>query len=181
MERAGSPAFLLALLVGPIGCASPGTEGGQRALVLPLAPQSAERFQCGPSTLASVMAFHGQPVPEARIAEAIYSPTAKGVLLHDMAWFARKQGFEADVRSGNLDDLKLALQEEHPPIILLDLGISRIRKPHFTALTGVTDGGIFQIGPKRADDYVRMEVFARQWKRAGNQVLVIRPAALPPP
>ena len=142
-------------------------------------PQSNEHYQCGPSTLASVLAFHDAPVPEKEISSAIYSPTAKGVLLHDMAWYARKRGFQADVKTGSVDDLKRAVDNRQPPIVLLDYGIAGIHKPHFTAITGVTDGGIFQLGNKRADDFVRMDLFTHAWERAGNQYLVITPAGSP--
>ncbi len=169
-------ALLLALLLAHSGCASYCPDPGQRAQALPMAPQSSERYQCGPSTLASVLAFHDVPVPEDVIAKAIYSPTAQGVLLHDMAWFARQQGFAADVLTGGVADLQQAVDARLPPIVLLDYGVAHLRRPHFTAITGVTDGGIFQLNDKRADGYVRMNLFERLWKRAGNQYLVIRPA-----
>ncbi len=172
-------ALLLALLLTLVGCVSSSPEPGHRARALPMAPQSRERYQCGPSTLASVLAFHGEPVPEEVIANAIYSPTAKGVLLHDMAWFAREHGFRTDVRTGSVNDLKQAVDERLPPIVLLDYGIAHWRKPHFTAITDVTGGGVFQLDDKRADDYVRMNLFTRLWKRAGNQYLIITPAASP--
>lgn len=142
-----------------------------------MVPQSSERYQCGPSTLASVLAFYGSTINEETISKSIYSPTAKGVLLHDLAWYARAQGYQAELRSGNLYDLKQLVEDQQPPIVLLDLGIASYRKAHFTAITGVTDGGVFQLGDHRADEYVHMELFTRQWKRAGNQYLVITPAA----
>ena len=175
----GAGGLLLALMLTQVGCVSSRPEPGQRARALRMAPQSSARYQCGPSTLASVLAFHGEPVPEQVITEAIYSPTAQGVLLSDMAWFARKQGFRADVLTGGMDDLKQAVEERLPPIVLLDYGIAHLRKPHFTAITGVIDGGIFQLNDKRADEYVRMKLFTRLWKRAGNQYLIFTPAASP--
>ena len=171
-------ALLLALLLANSGgCVSSGPEPGERTRVWPMAAQSGERNLCGPSTLAVVLAFHGEPVPEKVIAEAIYSPTAQGALLSDMAWFARQQGFHADLRTGSVDDLQQALDQQLPPIVLLDYGIAILRKPHFTAITGVNDKGISQLNDKRADEYVRMRLFKRLWKRAGNQYLIITPAA----
>jgi len=175
----GASVLSLALLLTNAGCRSSSPEQDHRARALPMAPQSSERYQCGPSTLASVLAFHGKPVPEDVIAKAIYSPTAKGVLLHDMARFAREHGFQADMRTGSVNDLKQAVAERQPPIVLLDYGIAQLRKPHFTAITGVTGDGVFQLDDKRADDYVRMNLFTRLWKRAGNQYLVITPAVPP--
>ncbi len=179
-KRAGwgvvmAPALLL--MLG--GCASSGPGPGPHARALPMPPQSSGRYQCGPSTLASVLAFHGHPVPEDVIAKAIYSPTARGVLLSDLAWYAREKGFHADVRTGSLEDLKQALEQRLPPIVLLDYGIAHVQRPHFTAITGVVEGGVFQLDDKRADDFVRMRLFERLWKRAGHQFLVITPAVSP--
>ncbi len=177
--RRGAATLVATFLLAHAGCVAPGPEPYQRNRALPLEPQSSERYQCGPSTLASVLAFHGRDVPEAVIASAIYSPTAKGVLLHDMAWFAREQGFQAEVRTGSLHDLEQAVERQQPPIVLLDYGVAHIRRPHFTAITGVTDGGVFQLDDKRSDDYVRIALFTRLWKRAGNQYLVLMPPASP--
>lgn len=96
-----------------------------------------------------------------------------------MAWFAREQGFEAEVLTGSMAELQQAVDERLPPIVLLDYGIAHVRRPHFTAITGVTDAGVFQLDDERADDYVRINLFVRLWKRAGNQYLIIRPAAAP--
>ncbi len=46
----------------------------------------------------------------------------------------------AVVRTGSVADLKQAVDERLPPIVLLDYGIARWRKPHITAITGVIDG-----------------------------------------
>lgn len=170
------PAIIMAAITG---CVSSHPDADQHTRALSMLPQSNDRYQCGPSTLASVLAFHGTSVPEDVISKAIYSPTANGVILHDMAWFARKQGFRADLHSGSVNDLKRSVDERQPPIVLLDYGVAGFRKPHFTAITGVSEEGVFQLGNKRAADFVRMDLFTRLWKRAGNHYLVITPAESP--
>lgn len=174
--RIGITAVVLAMNMVNTGCVSPGPDSDERARALKMLPQSAARYQCGPSTLASVLAFHDAPVSEETIAKAIYSPTANGVLFHDMVWFVREQGFRAELRTGSVKDLERAVEERRPPIVLLDFGFAGFRKPHFTAITGVTGEGVFQLGSERADDFVRMESFTRLWERAGNHYLVITPA-----
>jgi len=172
--------FALAAMVvvlGQTGCRT--STPGPRPDVLPMMPQSSERYQCGPSTLASVLAFHGASVPEKTISTAIYSPTARGVLISDLAWFAREQGFHAEVQTGSIDDLRRAMAERHPPIVLLDLGFAGVRVPHFTAITGLTDNEVLFLGNQRADEYISLKAFTRQWERAGNQFLVILPSATP--
>lgn len=144
---------------------------------LTLAPQSGARFQCGPATLASVLAYHGVPVAESAIAAAIYSPTARGVLLTDLAWFARQKGLRADVRTGTEADLRRELAAGRPPVVLLDVGLAGLHQPHITAVTAWDEDGVRYLGTKLAGKTVSPKTFLRQWQRAGNQCLVIAPAS----
>ena len=174
--NAAAASFLLA---GLCGCLAVRHDAPDE--LLRLAPQSEARYHCGPSTLASVLCYHGAAVPEVRIAEAIYSPTARGVLLTDLAWYAREQGFQAEAEQGTRQDLQQAIDLGRPPIVLLDLGLGPLRRPHFTALTGFGPRGVFFIGTSSEVDYAPDHLFERQWKRAGNQLLVIRPPSSAPP
>ena len=113
----------LAIALGLIlACA--GSSGRAAAAAPPeylrLGPQSSALFQCGPTTLAAVLAFHGTAVPETIISEAIYSPTARGALLSDLAWYARSRGFRTELRTGTLEDLQKAVAGRMPPIVLLE-------------------------------------------------------------
>ena len=114
-------------------------------------------------------------VPEEDISKLIYSPGARGVLLMDLARVARDRGFATESKSGSLDDLRARVAAGLPPIVLLDLGAAGFRVPHFTAVTGVTEEGVFLLGPKTENDYITHTLFKRQWKLAGNQFLVLSP------
>lgn len=163
-----------------LGWAVPGLGAAASAAPAPtgltLAPQSSARYQCGPTTLASVLAYHGRPVAEADIARAIYSPTAHGALLTDLAWYARSLGFRTEVRTGTAADLKQALAQGLPPIVLLDLGLAGLRQPHFTALTAWDTDGVRYLNTKAAGKRLSLPTFTRQWQRAGNQYLLISPS-----
>lgn len=167
------PTALLALIALGLGGVATASEG----ITAPLAPQSSARYQCGPTTLASVLAYHGTPVPEATIASAIYSPTAHGVLLTDLAWYSRGLGFRTEIRTGTSADLQKAIARGQPPIVLLDLGIAGIRQPHFTAVTGWSEADVRYLSTKAAGKRVSQQTFARQWQLAGNQYLLITPAS----
>jgi len=179
--RLGFVAAVFSILaMGHGGCASKGPGDVKPSLVL--RPQSSERFQCGPTTLASVFAFHGVAVPEEDISKAIYSPTARGVLLMDLARVARDHGFATESRNASLEDLRWMVAAGKPPIVLLDLGAAGLRVPHFTAVTGVTGEGVFLLASKAENDFLSHSHFARQWKLAGNQSLVLSPpSSLPSP
>lgn len=140
---------------------------------LVMAPQSGSRYQCGPTTLASVLAFHGVAVPEAEIAAKIFSPSARGVLLTDLAWFARSREFRTEVRTGSKAELQAALAAGRPPIVLLDLGRGPLRQPHFTVIFAWDEQGVRYLSAKPAGQRVSHATFARQWQRAGNQCLLL--------
>ncbi len=166
-------AFLLLTVAG--GCATSPPSGIAPDLTLP--PQSQTRYQCGPTTLASVLFFYGVSLDEEEISDTIYSPAARGVLMTDLSRVAREQGFETRIRTGTLADLAEAVENRTPPIVLLDLGVGRHAIPHFTAVTGVDPSGVFLLGPRPDADFSSTPKFERQWKKAGNQFLVL----LPPP
>ncbi len=138
-------------------------------------PQSTEDYACGPSTLAAVLAYQGKPVPEENISAEIYSPTAHGTLLSDMAWYAQQQGLQAKVQQGTLEDLKDATLAGNPPIVLLDLGMLGVTKAHFSAVSGYTDDGLFILAVNNPRQFVATSDFARKWKNAGNFYLLITP------
>jgi len=166
-------AALIILWMSCGGCVS--VNSGGQIPTLAMNPQSSTRYQCGPTTLASVFAFHGLNVPEAEISEIIYSPGARGVLITDLARVARDRGFETVISAGNSDTLREAIAGGHPPIVLLDLGVAGFRVPHFTAVTGVTDEGVFLLSTNSKNDYLSHRKFKRQWTLAGNQFLILSP------
>ncbi|MCC5845757.1 MAG: hypothetical protein JJU05_16035 [Verrucomicrobia bacterium] len=171
--KPAAAAALICFWMGGGGCVSVGPDGQTPSLTMN--PQSSVRYQCGPTTLASVFAFHGVKVPEADITDVIYSPGARGVLLTDLARVARDRGFETHSGSGNLDTLRGAVAEGRPPIVLLDLGAAGFRVPHFTAVTGVTGEGVFLLSSTLKNDYLSHRKFKRQWTLAGNQFLILSP------
>ncbi|MCC5843365.1 MAG: hypothetical protein JJU05_03850 [Verrucomicrobia bacterium] len=157
------------------GCASRAPSGISPSL--DLRKQSDTTDHCGPTTLASVLIFHGVDLPEETISARIFSPTARGVLITDLARVAREHGFSADMRTGTLADLEETVNRGLPPIVLLDLGLGTRRVPHFTAVTGITENGVFVIGQSPADDFIPLRLFNRQWNRTENQFLLLSPSS----
>jgi hypothetical protein len=156
------------------GCTSLGPK--YETPVLSLAPQSTTRYQCGPTTLAAVLAFHGSTVAEQTIAASIYSPTARGVLITDLSHYARQQGFVTKIGTGSMMDLEAAVARGNPPVVLIDLGRGWVRQPHFTAIIGWSETGIAYQDSSPGGKWVSHQTFKRQWQRSGNQYLFISPA-----
>lgn len=156
------------------GCTSLPKE--ERGEVLNLAPQTSTRYQCGPSTLAAVMAWYGTEVEEETISAAIYSPTARGVLITDLARYARSRGFVTEIRTGTLADLEEAVAGGNPPIVLLDLGRGRMSIPHFTAIIGWSETGLAYQDRGAGGKWESQQTFLKQWKRSGQHYLSLTPA-----
>ena len=175
VHRPGFWSVLLPALVLLSCSAGLNTKAG--ATGLGLAPQSGARYQCGPTTLASVLAYHGGAVAEATIAEAIYSPTARGTLLTDLAWYAREVGFVTELRTGTWQDLQRAVEAGNPPIVLLDVGRFGTRQPHFTALTACGPDDANYLSTKSTGKQISRKKFERQWELAGCQYLLITPSS----
>ena len=159
-----------------LGC-SAGINTTVGAAGLDLAPQSGARYQCGPTTLASVIAYYGGAVAEATIADAIYSPTARGTLLTDLAWYAREVGFVTELRTGTWQDLQRAVEAGNPPIVLLDVGRFGTHQPHFTALTACGPDAANYLSTKSTGKQISRKKFERQWQLAGCQYLLITPSS----
>ncbi len=163
--------ILCAIVVIQNGCTSLGVK--EEAPVLSLAPQSTTRYQCGPTTLAAVLAFHGVTVAEQTIAASIYSPSARGVLITDLSRYARQQGFATEIGTGSMGDLQAAVARANPPIVLIDLGRGWVRQPHFTAIIGWSETGIAYQDSSASGKWVSHQTFKRQWERSGNHYLFI--------
>lgn len=65
-----------------------------------------EDFQCGPSSLATVLNFLGMEITPDEIAKDIYSKGARGTSDFDMIIFVQKRGFKAIQYTGSIEDIK---------------------------------------------------------------------------
>ena len=133
-----------AVLVLSLSCAPTAADapppGRARIQGVPFFPQ--EDFQCGPASLAGVLAFHGlDATPEALAAE-VFRPDIRGALGLDMALAARKRGLSARFYEGSATDLARGLNQGLPLVLLLDLGLGPVHRLHFVVATGFGPEGV---------------------------------------
>jgi ABC-type bacteriocin/lantibiotic exporter with double-glycine peptidase domain len=176
--------FLLCLIASlSVGCGArpfaevrPGIEArGHYIDGVPFVRQTSE--DCGPASLASVLAFHGRQPDLAAITAAVYLPKLGGTLPMDLERYAKDAGFRTDASSGSLDALRQAVRNNRPVICLLDLGFGLYRRPHYVTVIGFDDGNQLVIThdgevPDRTMGY---EAFGKAWERAGNWMIVVKP------
>lgn len=138
---------------------------------VPFYPQ--KKYQCGPSSLASVLNYWGIAVTPEQIEDDIFSESVRGTLTIDMVLYAQKKGLEAKQYSGTLDMLKKHIDSHNPVIVLVDYGIYPIQMNHFLVVIGYSyDALIVNSGNKR-EQHVRAADFMKIWKRTDYWTLVI--------
>lgn len=175
--------FLCALILLFCGCASgptPLPEGAKVLSGVPFFPQ--EDYQCGPAALATVMNYWyargGSPVRTGvdEIAQAIYSPGARGVLPTDLENYPGKKGFVTEKFTGSISRLREDIDRGIPVILLVDYGLSIYRLDHFLVATGYTGDGIVVNSGRKERQVVSNSDLEKVWKRTGYWALRLFPS-----
>ncbi len=164
-----------AVLVLSLSCAPKAADapppGRARIQGVPFFPQ--EDFQCGPASLAGVLAFHGlDATPEALAAE-VFRPDIRGSLGLDMALAARKRGLSARFYEGSATDLARGLNQGLPLVLLLDLGLGPVHRLHFVVATGFGPEGVILNSDQDQGRTVAWPEFLAQWNKTGRWTLWI--------
>jgi ABC-type bacteriocin/lantibiotic exporter with double-glycine peptidase domain len=131
---------------------------------------------CGPAALASVMAYYGRVIDQQRIAEATYTAQFKGALITDLENFARSQGFRTELGQGTIDAIKAVIGRRRPVIVLVDLGIWVVSRPHYLVLTGYDSEGFIAHTGYRPDEHIQYQKFEKIWARQGSTYLIVWPS-----
>ncbi|MBN2655324.1 MAG: C39 family peptidase [Nitrospirae bacterium] len=167
--------FLIASILFIAACSVSYLQPSKNAFILdtvPFFPQ--DDFQCGPSSLASVLNFHGVNVTPNDISAEIYSPKARGTLTIDMILYLQKRGLKADQYSGSMSDLKDKLRSGYPMIVMADFGFSSIQMNHFMVVTGYDNAGIVVNSGKSRSALISSRDFISAWQRTKNWTLWIK-------
>jgi predicted double-glycine peptidase len=128
---------------------------------------------CGPSSLASVMTFHGFPADQKTIGAAVYSEKLQGALITDLERYARQKGFETKSGRGTVEGLKTEIDRKQPVIVLVDLGFWVVSKPHYLVVIGYDDEGFTAHDGFEASKRYHYDEFREIWGKMGNAYLLI--------
>jgi ABC-type bacteriocin/lantibiotic exporter with double-glycine peptidase domain len=132
-------------------------------------------FQCGPSSLAGVFNYYGKNISPSQIAEQIFEEKIRGTLSIDMVLYARHQGFVAEWYTGDLNDLRENIDNNFPLIVMIDLGLGPIQKPHFLVVVGYDSKGVIINSGTHQHKTVPWNRFHNQWNRSSLWTLRIHP------
>lgn len=139
---------------------------------VPFYPQ--QEYQCGPSSLAGVMNYHGLNITPEKIADDIFSKSAKGTLGLDMVIYAKNKGVRAMQYAGSLDDLKANINSGYPLIVLVDYGFLFYQHNHFMVIIGYNDYGILVNSGSADKQFIDTESFVKTWEKTNYWTLLIK-------
>jgi ABC-type bacteriocin/lantibiotic exporter with double-glycine peptidase domain len=173
------PCLLAALLLGAAPCVAWGGPPGEprTALAVPIVVQAPEH--CGQAALVMVLRYYGAGAAALREADRAYDPALRGSLITDLAAAARRAGYEAGIETLAPDSLIALLASGVPPIVLYQNGRTPLTVAHFGVVTGWDPArASFTLNEGAASPrVVNRDHFAKRWRTAGSQALVVRAVA----
>lgn len=134
-----------------------------------------ERYQCGPATLASVLAYYRNPVDTDRIIRETYNETLKGSLMPDLENYAGTLGFKTESGQGTLQKIKDSVLARKPVIVLIDNGVWLAARPHYIVVFGFNEEGFIAHDGNHPSVLFRYMKFENAWKKMGKPYLIIHP------
>jgi predicted double-glycine peptidase len=146
--------------------------GGKIIADFPFYPQ--ETYQCGPASLAGVLNYLGLRTTPEKIAQDIFSKSARGTLTIDMVLYSQEQGFSAMDYYGSMKDLREQIDTGSPVIVMVDYGFSVWQKDHFMVVIGYNDDGVVVNSGRNQRQFIENNRFLDTWRRTGYWSLLIK-------
>lgn len=147
---------------------------------LPFYPQVED--QCGPASLATMLAARGVSVDPESLREKLYIPARGGALATEMTAQARRYGLLVYPLEPELDKILAEVAGGNPVLVLQNLGFDWMPRWHFSVVIGFDrgpDNVVLRSGYEPALE-VPFELFMKTWSRADRwAVAIVRPDHLP--
>ena len=141
---------------------------------VPFFPQ--KEYQCGPASLAMVLAWGGLQVDADELAPQVYTPSLKGSLQPAMITAARRHGRVAYPIS-EANALLKEIAAGHPVIVLQNLGLSWVPVWHYAVVIGYDlDKAIIVLHSGITNrKTTALKTFENTWARSKHWGLVVLP------
>lgn len=143
---------------------------------VPFFPQ--RDYECGPASLATVMAFAGIAVTPDDLVPKVYLPERRGSLQVEMLAAPRASGLVSWKLAPRLDDLLREVAAGAPVIVLQDYGVWPLPYWHYAVVVGFDRERrtlVLRSGEKRRLE-VPFSVFEYTWKESGYWAMAVVPA-----
>lgn len=181
--------FALILLLAVAGCAGPlrlnrpsaADSSLNRYLLttVPFFPQ--EAYQCGPASLAMLLAWSGVEVSPEDLAAEVYTPSRKGSLQPAIIAAARRHD-RITVELSDARQLGNEIAAGHPVLVLLNLGLQWYPVWHYAVVIGIDfdDESVILHSGTSPQKRMPWKTFAYTWARSDFWgLLVLPPTQLP--
>lgn len=141
---------------------------------VPFFPQ--ERYQCGPSSLAMVLAWSGLELTPENLIDDVYTPNLQGSLQPSLIAAARQYGRVVYPIEG-FKELFQEVGAGYPVIVLQNLGLNWYPKWHYAVVIGYENWGktIILHSGVTAAERLSGRVFQNTWARTDYWGLLILP------
>jgi ABC-type bacteriocin/lantibiotic exporter with double-glycine peptidase domain len=127
---------------------------------------------CGPSSLATLLRFHGIAADPAQLDVETRMAGVAGALITDLAAAARRRGLNAQVVDLDLPALRQRILGGEPVVLLLDVGTWPFSRQHYVVAYGVTPGEIVVNSGGTQALRLPSAQLDRQWLRMGRLAIV---------
>jgi ABC-type bacteriocin/lantibiotic exporter with double-glycine peptidase domain len=147
----------------------------QRLLSVPFFSDHTD--QCGPSAVASVLAFWGLPVDPATLRQEVYSYRLKGSLSIDLLLAAQDRGFTVRLYEGSVEDVKSELRKGHPLVAFVNRGFDFLPIGHYVVINGFDDArqGFYVHTGTARNRFTRYASFQKNWVKTQRTTLLMLP------
>jgi ABC-type bacteriocin/lantibiotic exporter with double-glycine peptidase domain len=170
---------LLCLLLLAAGCSPFRTAAGDplpagvRAIAdVPFRPQ-AQRDDCGPAALASLLAHRGRDIPVAQIRAALAADRLGGTLAPDLENFARQEGFATRSGRGDAALLRAQIDAGRPVLIPIQAGNRFVSRPHYLVVYGYDPQRFLVHAGVRGSVFMPATDLVARWKKMSRLYLYL--------
>lgn len=101
---------------------------------VPFFPQ--DEYQCGPASLAEVLAHAGADTAPARLMHEVYLPARRGSLQVEMLTAPRRHGLVSYALDGRFESVLREVAAGNPVIVLQDFGVWPVKIWHYAVVIG---------------------------------------------
>lgn len=135
--------------------------------------RQADRTDCGPAALASVLEFRGRAIPLEDITRQVHTPAMQRTLLPDMENYAASMGFSTRTGRGDAAFLRERVATGSPVIVLLDLGGPFFSQGHYAVVYGFSSAGFLLHAGTQGGVFVRDAEFLEAWTPMNRLYLLV--------
>jgi tetratricopeptide (TPR) repeat protein len=149
---------------------------------VPFFPQEDESYQCGSTSLATVLNYRGIPVSPETLVPRLFIPEKRGSLAVELVSQARHEGALVYPLQAPLAVLFKEVAAGHPILVLQNLSFAWLPQWHFAVVVGydLNSSNIILRSGNTRRHLMPIELFEKTWRRGEHWAMIVtHPTKLP--